>query len=133
MPLILRKGSHWTFVMRKWSFQHILIHCINLELKVCFLFSCIWLMLNYHVLTSIYIFSWSYRTINKWADTLHLCFLEVFVFLCFICIKINANKFLPGPLSQWMGNPSHLRHLRTKYISQCFCIQVSNQMSTFLE
>ena len=50
MPHTLIKGNHCTLLMRKWSFQHISVPCINLELKVYFHLAVSgWLILNYHV------------------------------------------------------------------------------------
>ena len=82
MPQTLIKGNHCTLVMRKWSFQDISVHCINLELKVCFRLAVSgWLVLNYHMFSCQYKYCHGVTEATvKWADSLHLCFLETFVF-----------------------------------------------------
>lgn len=55
MPQILIKGNICTLVMRKWSFQHISMPCINLKFKIRFhLAISVWLILNYHIFSHQY-------------------------------------------------------------------------------
>lgn len=107
MPQILIKGNHCTLVMRKWSFQHISMPCVNLELKVCFhLTVSVGLIWNDHMFFHQYILSWCYRSSYQMNRYLTFVFSRCLCMLCFICIMLNANKCMPSPLSKWRGDPS---------------------------
>lgn len=126
MPQILIKGNHCTLVMRKWSFQHISMPCVNLELKVCFhLTISVWLIWNDHMFFHQYILSWCYRSSYQMNRYLTFVFSRCLCMLCFTCIMLNANKCMPSPLSKWRGEPSHQRHLKTDYMSQWSYIQMT--------
>lgn len=98
MPHTLIKGNHCTLLMRKWSFQHISVHCINLELTVYFHLAVSgWLILCFHISINIVM------VLQRQLSSEQIAYIGVFrslCILCFICIILSANKCMPSHLSE---------------------------------